>query len=150
MESRGRRPSSAWLARSEGIVTPAEAMALGVSPGSGVYRFSRIRYADDVAMALEYTTVPAVALPSVEVVDKSLYAALGSMRPVRILQRLRAVLFSSEQAALLEIEEPAAGLLIERRGFAADGATVEFTQSFYRGDAYDYVAELHAAPARDR
>jgi GntR family transcriptional regulator len=150
MESRGRRPSSAWLARSEGVVTPAEAMALGVSPGSGVYRFSRIRYADDVAMALEYTTVPATALPSLEAVDVSLYAALGSMRPVRILQRLRAVLFSGEQAALLEVEEPAAGLLIERRGFAADGATVEFTQSFYRGDAYDYVAELHAAPARDR
>ena len=35
------------------------------------------------------------------------------------------------------------GLFIERRGFLADGRTAEFTQSFYRGDAYDVVAELN-------
>ena len=35
-----------------------------------------------------------------------------------------------------------AGLLIERRGFLQDGRPVEFTQSYYRGDAYDFVAEL--------
>ena len=33
-------------------------------------------------------------------------------------------------------------LLIERRGFLRDGRAVEFTQSFYRGDAYDFVARL--------
>ena len=60
----------------------------------------------------------------------------------RALQRLRAVLFTPEQAELLGIEPGAAGLEIERRGFAADGRTVEFTKSYYRGDAYDIVAEL--------
>src|ERR1700744_2877755 len=83
MESRGRRPSSEWLSRSEGVVTPEEAMALGLSPGSAVLRFSRIRFADDVSMALEYTTVPAASLPSLDAVGTSLYAALGSARPVR-------------------------------------------------------------------
>jgi GntR family transcriptional regulator len=145
MESRGRRPSSEWLSRSEGVVSPEEAMALGLSPGTAVYRFSRIRYADDVSMALEYTTLPAASLPSLEAVEHSLYAALGTMRPVRVLQRLRAVLFTVEQAALLKIEPGSAGLLIERRGFTADGRTVEFTQSFYRGDSYDFVAELNSA-----
>jgi GntR family transcriptional regulator len=65
---------------------------------------------------------------------------------VRVLQRLRAVLFTAEQAALLHIPESSAGLLIERRGFAGDGRTVEFTRSYYRGDSYDFVAELQAAP----
>jgi GntR family transcriptional regulator len=37
-----------------------------------------------------------------------------------------------------------AGLLIERRGFLKDGRAVEVTQSYYRGDAYDFVAELNA------
>jgi GntR family transcriptional regulator len=146
MESRGRRPSSEWLSRSEGVVSPEEAMALGLSPGSAVYRFARIRYADEVSMALEYTTLPATSLPSLDAVDTSLYAALGTARPVRVLQRLRAVLFTAEQASLLHIPERAAGLLIERRGFAADGRTVEFTRSYYRGDSYDFVAELQAAP----
>ena len=77
--------------------------------------------------------------------ETSLYEALEKqgMRPVRALQRLRAVLFNAEQAALIGVAEKAAGLLIERRGFLKDGRPVEFTQSYYRGDAYDFVAELN-------
>ncbi|WP_254606598.1 GntR family transcriptional regulator [Sphingomonas bacterium] len=147
MESRGRTARSTWLRRSAGTVTPEEAMVLGLSPGSPVLRFHRIRYADDVPMALEYTSVPSRYLGSELAVDTSLYAALEKTgnRPVRALQRLRAVLFTAGQADLLGIEAKAPGLLIERRGFVADGQAVEFTQSFYRGDSYDFVAELQMA-----
>ena len=146
MLARGRAPSSEWLTRTEGTVTPEEAMALGLSPGSPVYRFTRIRYADGVSMALEQATVPASSLGSLDAVTDSLYAALGADRPVRVLQRLRAVLFTDEQAELLNIERNAPGLEIERRGYTQDGRTVEFTNSWYRGDAYDFVAELSVAP----
>jgi GntR family transcriptional regulator len=146
MLSRGRQPRSEWLSRSEGTVTPEEAMALGLSPGSPVYRFTRIRYADEQSMALEHATIPARALESIDAVADSLYKALGDSRPVRVLQRLRAVLFTAEQAELLGIEQGSAGLEIERRGFSQDGRTVEFTRSYYRGDAYDFVAELSVGP----
>lgn len=144
MLSRGRAPRSEWLKRQEGAVTPEEALMLALSPGSSVYRFHRIRYADDTPMALEYTTVPAFCLTSPEVVGMSLYEALdkNGYRPTRALQRLRAVLFTEEQAELIGVAPLAAGLLIERRGFASDGTAVERTESFYRGDAYDFVAEL--------
>lgn len=142
MRSRGRQPHSEWLSRSEGTVMPEEALALGLSPGTPVYRLSRIRYADGESMAIEHATVPKDSLDSLESVGDSLYDALGDARPVRVLQRLRAVLFTPEQAQLLGIEEGCAGLEIERRGFAADGRTVELTKSYYRGDAYDFVAEL--------
>ena len=59
-----------------------------------------------------------------------------------MLQRLRAVLFTPEQCDLLDIDAGSPGLEIERRGFDRDGRTVEFTRSFYRGDAYDIVSEL--------
>lgn len=143
MLSRGRQPHSEWLSRSEGTVMPEEALALGLGPGTPVYRLSRIRYADEQSMALEHATVPKYCLDSLESVGDSLYEALGEARPVRVLQRLRAVLFTPEQAQLLGIEPGSAGLEIERRGFAADGRTVEFTKSYYRGDAYDFVAELN-------
>ncbi|ATQ45092.1 GntR family transcriptional regulator [Caulobacter mirabilis] len=145
MLSRGRTPHSVWLNRSAGTVTPEESLRLGLSPGSPVYRFNRIRYADDAPMALEYSTVPGFTLPSTEVVEASLYEALAShdARPVRALQRLRAVLLNAEQAQLMGVQPGDAALLIERRGFAKDGRTVEFTQSYYRGDAYDFVAELN-------
>jgi GntR family transcriptional regulator len=144
MLSRGRRPHSEWVSRSAGTVTPEEALSLGLSPGSLVYRFHRVRYADDVSMALEQSTVPAYCLPSPEAVQASLYDALekAGHRPVRALQRLRAVAATAEQAEALDIEEGAPGLFIERRAFLADGRTAEFTQSYYRGDAYDVVAEL--------
>ena len=124
---------------------PEEALAFGFGPGTPVYRLVRIRYADRVSMALEHATVPKDSLPSLDAVGESLYDALGSERPVRVLQRLRAVLFTAEQSELLGIEPGSAGLEIERRGFAADGRTVEFTKSYYRGDAYDFVAELSVA-----
>jgi GntR family transcriptional regulator len=146
MAARGRTSRSEWITRAEGTVTPDESLMLGLSPGTPVYRFHRIRYADDFAMALEYSTIPAFALPSLGVVRGSLYEALNAAgtRPVRALQRLRAVLFDSQQAGLLGVEIGAPGLLIERRGFLDDGRAVEMTQSWYRGDAYDFVAELNA------
>jgi GntR family transcriptional regulator len=145
MISRGRHPESVWLSRSCGAVTPEESLTLGLSPGSKVYRFNRIRYADGEPMALEHSTIAGFCLPDEMAVGDSLYETLGrfSSRPVRALQRLRAVLFTGERAKLLGLEEGVPGLFIERRGFLKDGRVAEVTHSYYRGDAYDFVAELN-------
>jgi GntR family transcriptional regulator len=144
MVARGRTVRSEWLLRGEGLVSPDEALTLALRPGSAVYRLHRIRFADELPMALEYSTIPGFGLDGPESVANSLYAALETRgnRPVRALQRLRAILFDRDQAALLGIEAGAAGLLIDRRGFLDDGRVIEATRSFYRGDAYDFVAEL--------
>jgi GntR family transcriptional regulator len=147
MRARGVRPHSEWLTRACGSVTPDEAMMLGLSPGAAVLRFHRIRFGDDKPMALEYSSVPTRYISSPEGVGESLYAALRKVgaRPTRALQRLRAVLFTTEQADLLGIAPASSGLLIERRAFLSNGQPVEFTRSYYRGDAYDFIAELNAA-----
>ncbi|OEZ60857.1 MULTISPECIES: GntR family transcriptional regulator [unclassified Duganella] len=146
MRARGRTPRSVWLKRSEGTVTPDEAMRLRLSPGAAVYRFHRMRYADDVPMCLEYATIVAACLPSLEAVDTSMYDALerAGNRPVRALQRLSALLLNAEQALLLQAREGDAGLAVERLGFLRDGRAVEFCRSYFRGDMYDFVAELNA------
>ena len=144
MRARGRNPRSVWLRRSAGTVTPEESLTLRSSPGTPVYRFHRIRFADDAPMAIEYATVLASCLPSLDAVESSLYEALEKVgnRPVRALQLLRAVLLTTEHADLLQAKEKDAGLLVERLGFLKDGSAAEFTQSYYRGDTYDFVAEL--------
>ena len=144
MRARGRTPRSEWLKRAEGAVTPEEALALRLSPGAPVFRFHRLRFADEAPMCLEYATVAASCLPSLDAVGASLYEALAAAgsRPVRALQRLRALLLNEEQARLLQAEEGDAGLLVERVGFLRDGRAVEYCQSFFRGDTYDFVAEL--------
>ena len=144
MRARGRTPRSEWLRRSAGAVTPEEALTLKLSPGAPVYRFNRLRFADSVPMCLEFATISASCLPSLEAVGDSLYEALeaAGCRPVRALQRLRALLLDAEQAKLLHAHVGDAGLLVERVGFLRDGRAVEFCQSYFRGDTYDFVAEL--------
>lgn len=146
MAARGRTPSSRWIDRRESAVSPDESLTLGLSPGARVLRFHRIRFADEQPMALEQSTIPGWGLPGLDAVGDSLYAALDAAgaRPVRALQRLRAVLFDEEQGRLLGVEPGAPGLFIERRGFLEDGRAIEMTHSWYRGDAYDFVAELNA------
>ena len=89
MRARGREPRSVWLTKAAGTVTPEESLTLRSSPGTPVLRFHRIRYADDAPMAIEYATVLANCLPSVDAVQSSLYEALEQTgnRPVRALYR---------------------------------------------------------------
>ena len=95
-------------------------------------------------MALEYATVVADCLPSLDAVQTSLYEALerAGNRPVRALQRLRAVLLTREQAELLRAKPGDAGLLVERARIPAGRARDRVLAIFYRGDTYDFVAEL--------
>ncbi|HZX27482.1 MAG TPA: GntR family transcriptional regulator [Telluria sp.] len=144
MRARGRTPHSTWLKRAAGTVTPEEALRLRLSPGAPVYRFHRIRFADDVPMCLEQATIVAACLPSMDAVGDSMYEALEAAgnRPVRALQRLSALLLNEEQAALLQTRAGEPGLCVERLGFLRDGRAVEFCRSYFRGDLYDFVAEL--------
>jgi len=142
--SRGMTPGIEWLDRSLGTATPEEALALDVSPGAAVARLYRVRLANARPMCIEQATLPASVLPDPGTVDVSLYSELERLgkRPVRALQRLRAQLFEIEQARLLDVPPGTPCLYIERRSFLANGDAVEFVRSHYRGDSYDFVAEL--------
>jgi len=148
MQLRGLKTDADWLARSSGLPTPDEAMKLSISPNDHVSRFHRLRRADGVPLALELAVVPHRFLPDPSSVHGSLYAALGArgVRPVRALQRLHAVALPLAEAKLLELSPGSPALFIERISFLADGRTVEYTRSHYRGESYDFVAELTIAP----
>lgn len=147
VQRRAGASSGKWLKKSRGIVWPDEAMKLGLSPGSPVYRFHRLCYVDDVPIAIEYTTLSIEYIPSFESVEMSIDGALerAGSRPARALQRLKAVLLEREQASLLRGHVGEAGLLVERLSFLRDGRIVAFSRSLYRGDSYDFVAELTTA-----
>jgi GntR family transcriptional regulator len=149
MQLRGLQAESQWLERSIGLPTPQEAMVLGLSPGAEVCRLHRLRRADGVPMAIELAVVPRHFLPDPMSVGASLYTALDDLgaRPIRALQRLHAISLPEYEAGLLQMPVGSATLFIERISYLPDGRTVEFTQSHYRGDTYDFVAELYVSPA---
>jgi GntR family transcriptional regulator len=145
LRARGLKPRVKFLERGVGEVTPEEAMALNLSPGANVIRLRRLRFADDKPLALELTVVPQSVIEDPHAIKLSLYDALERIgcRPTRALQRLRAVALDAAQAQWLKLPVGSPALAIERRAFLDDGRVVEFTSSLYRGDAYDFVAELH-------
>lgn len=147
MSRRGMGSASIWLERGIYMPSPDEVMALALSPDASVSRIARLRTADNKPMAIERASLSTEMLPNPLLVETSLYDVLAQSgrRPVRALQKISAVNLEAENAALLEVELGKAGLRIERTSYLADGRTVEFTQSIYRGDAYNFVAELRLA-----
>jgi GntR family transcriptional regulator len=149
MRMRGIATDSQWLDRSEGLPTPEEAMVLALSPGERVCRLHRLRRADGLAMAVEFAVIPSQFLSDPMNLTGSLYAVLETrgFRPVRALQRLHAVAVTGPNARHLEVPEGSPALFVQRVSFLSDARVVEFTRSHYRGDRYDFVAELAVTEA---
>ena len=63
-----------------------------------------------------------------------------------LIAKFRPALYlEANDAAVLGVEPGVAGLRIVRTSFLSNRRVVEFTRSVYRGDAYDFVAELRLA-----
>jgi GntR family transcriptional regulator len=144
MARRGMEVHALWLDRGLYHPSPEETVVLGMSPGDRVARVARLRLTDDQPLAIERAALSADILPDPDAIETSLYAHLDRRgnRPVRAIQRIRAVSVGEADAKLLEVEEGAPVLNIERTSYLASGRVIEFTRSVYRGDTYDFVAEL--------
>lgn len=147
MRRRGLLPGSLWIERSMGQPTPQEALSLGLSLREPVVRASRVRTANGEPIAVELALVSAVVVGMTAEFGDSLYEAIRrhGHAPVRALQRVRAGIATSQQARLLTIAEGAPVLEMDRHSYSSDGRPLEWTRSAYRGDRYDYVAELWLA-----
>lgn len=144
MARRGMKSESKWLERGIFMPSPEEVMALALGLADQVSRIARLRLASGRPMAIERASLPVDILPNPLEVTTSLYEVLErtGRRPVRALQKISAVNLEAGDAEMLDLDAGAAGLRIERTSYLRDGQVVEFTRSLYRGDAYDFVAEL--------
>lgn len=149
MARRGMAVRAEWLDRGLYLPSPEETVILGLSAGDQVARISRLRLSGDVPLAIERASLSARILPDPASIADSLYKHLdkGGNRPVRAIQRIRAANLGEEDAELLQVSEGSAGLNIERTSYLASGRVIEFTRSIYRGDTYDFVAELRIGDA---
>ncbi|ATG36687.1 ligand-binding UTRA domain-containing protein [Phaeobacter piscinae] len=144
MERRGYDTSVEWLERGLHTPSPEEVMALALTSGEAVARIARLRRANGRPMAIERASLPVDILPNPQAVQGSLYEVLeqSGSRPVRALQRISAINLPEQEAQMLGVEPGMAGLSIVRTSYLRNRRVVEFTRSIYRGDAYDFVAEL--------
>lgn len=142
--TQGQITHSVWTERVRDVATPDESMALGVRPGTEVYRLSRVRFKDVMPVAIEHTVLLTACLKSEALVEESIYSAMRASGtcPVRALQRLRAVSLEGGYADMLEVAPGSPGLFMERRGYLKNGQTAEVTRAWYRGDASDLISEV--------
>ncbi|MBM1218610.1 GntR family transcriptional regulator [Ponticoccus sp. SC2-23] len=147
MARRGMKVTSTFLSRGIFLPSPEEIMTLGLSARDSVARLERLRLANGTPVAIERASLPTDVLPNPLEVEESLYELLKKTgnKPVRAVQHIIATNLLAPDAALLDVDEGIAALQISRVSYLPSGKIAEFTRSLYRGDAYDFVAELQIA-----
>lgn len=144
IRARGLVPGCLWLSKHISRPSPTEMMALGIAGNANIVRMKRVRTADGAPIAVETSAVPVRFLPSPDLVTDSLYEALDARGfiPQRAIQRMRSRAATVEDAQHLHCEAGAPLLMTERRCFLGDGQIVEYCETRYKGDVYDFVFEL--------
>lgn len=127
--------------------SPHIAAALELPHDALVYELRRLRLVDDAPLSLQVAYLPITLCPRLEENDlsASLYRLLESRYGLRLWsgrETLRARGASESEARLLNIHEGAPVMAAERITFAANGAPVEYLESVWRGDRYDFVLAL--------
>ena len=144
MKKRGLESYSRIILREEGKASAKEALILNLDEGDFVHRLNRVRYLVNEPLLYEIAVIPASIISITSAIDNSLYELLESkkMNPVTAKQNIHAIIADDNLADKLEVNPGSAILFVERKGKDANGRVVEYTQSYYRGDRYDYVVEL--------
>jgi GntR family transcriptional regulator len=130
------------------------AARLGIRPGGRTLRIHRLRLADGEPMSVDTSHLPARRFPGLRKQLKrhaSLYETLASAYGVRLTEAeetIETVLADPHNADLLAVDTGLPLLLLSRHAVDVNGETVEWAQSWYRGDRYKFVTRLRRLPDR--
>lgn len=147
MIGRGMVPSNKLVSFERVIPTLDITQGLQLNEGDEVFVVVRIRYADDMPMAIERGYIPVSLVPELnyQALDGSFYEFIEKNSELKIshaTQHMEAVLVKKEDAKLLQVNEPAAVLIIERKSYLTSGLPFEIVRSTYRADRYKFVSEI--------
>ncbi|AIY04451.1 transcriptional regulator, GntR family [Planococcus sp. PAMC 21323] len=147
MLARGMTPSNKII--NFEILEPDVEVAtdLRLVDGEKVYFIERIRFADEKTMAIERTYLPVERFPGLhqDLLQGSLYAMIENNQQLKIShasQRMEAGMVKKEDAELLQIDVPAAILMIERISYLDGDLPFELVRSTYRADRYKFTTEI--------
>jgi len=144
MLSRGLMPTSRILECRKMPVPPDISFRTGLPLGTEMMLLARLRQVGDDVMGYDRSIFPVHAVGSDYDGSGSLYARMDAQggRPRRIMQSLKAIEVPDDIAPLLGVHQGAAVLAIHRIGYGAQGNALEDAMSWYRGDRYEYIAEI--------
>ncbi len=148
MRARGREPRSVWMNRAAGTVTPGGVADPALQPRHAGVSLSphplRRRRADGPRIRHRDRLLPALARSGGDLAVRGAgdAPAIARCAPCSACARCCSPPsrpnYSRRRRAMPDCWWRASGYL-------KDGRAVEFSQSYYRGDIYDFVAELNAS-----
>ena len=148
MHQRGLKPGTRVLS-SEIIQAAEEAIEnLQVEPNEELASLVRLRMADDEPLSVEHSLLVhryCRGILDQDYANSSLRQMLVDQYNIRIVtakQKIRAVSATEYIADLLDVDDNAALLYIERVSFTDQGIPVEFLRIHLRGDRYTFHTEL--------
>lgn len=141
-----QRPATTLLSREDVPADERIATALGVAVGTTVAHIRRVRFAEDVPMAVLENYLPPELLGVTEddLTRFGLYQLLrGRGVTMRVAkQRIGARSATSEESRLLEIDDHGPVLTMSRTAYDASGRAVEVGYHCYRPDRYSFEITL--------
>ncbi len=155
MRSSGTRPSSKVLSFDLAQADRETAEALKIKAGEQVISLRRLRLADEVPMAIEWSHLPVSFCPDLlKAFDprSSLYQTLAERYGIHIAvteEVAEAAAANVEESRLLKIGKGSPVFHFVRTSYLRDGKPVEYVNSTYRGDRYRLVDRLTAESRKD-
>jgi GntR family transcriptional regulator len=145
--ARGLTPTARVLGEALRPATPEEAHTFAIDVHELVFELERLRFLDDVPVAVDRTRIPQSVAPGLETLDfadASIYAQLSSSgaAPVRADVVVSAASADSTRASQLEIAIGAPLILFTSISQDAGGRAVEIGEITYRADRYQFRATL--------
>jgi GntR family transcriptional regulator len=152
MRQQGRVPRSRVLDFRRIRAGVRQARELRLPVGDPIFRFTRLRLADDEPIGLETTCVAAALVPGLSErdLDRSWYELLAKHYSLSIAHgtsMIEPVVLGEREARALQTHVGRPAFRIETSTFAPNGRTIDFQVDVYRGDRYSLTADLRPAPA---
>jgi GntR family transcriptional regulator len=152
MQERRLRPSSRLLKRIIEIPPAGISELLQLLPDEPALFVERLRFADDIPMAINMSYFSLDACPGLadeDLGNASIYALIETKYHIRLVQAkqtIRAAHASKTEAELLNISPNLPVLIMEGVVFTQDEYPIEHLRSIYRSDRYEFAISAIRTP----
>jgi len=142
MRRRGIRPGSRIISFRRSKSNQVNARKLGIQVGTDIFVCTRLRLADDQAIALETLAIPVELIPGLQESDfqDSLYQALQRKYGVRVMEAkstISSISVNKTNANLLGISQNKPCLQVDMVDKDQHGRIIMYARCIYRGDSYE-------------
>ena len=142
VKARGCAPSSRLLGLTTTRASHDAQRFFCMREGENVYELTRLRFSDEVPLAIEVVQLPQRLFRGIERFQwetESLYDVIDKQYGVKLSHcssEIRAAPAERNQAKLLNLRTGSPLLVINRKSFSIEGIPVEFSTTYYPGSRY--------------